>query len=177
MPQFVHVMRVGIITAPVIETGVIQQMQIKTSPFEVRDNINSMQFFGFASSPLPGCHIVALNIAADNANGNVIGSNDPRYRPKGMAGGETMLYDSGGQQVYLSNKNGKLSITIAAGQEVDITASSAVNITAPNVTINGNLTVNGTITATGDIRAGNISLETHRHTGVQNGGGSSGGPI
>jgi phage baseplate assembly protein gpV len=94
-----------------------------------------------------------------------------------MAGGETMLYDSGGQQVYLSNKNGKLSITIAAGQEVDITASSAVNITAPNVTINGNLTVNGTITATGDIRAGNISLETHRHTGVQNGGGSSGGPI
>lgn len=40
----------------------------------------------------------------------------------------------------------------------------------------GNQTINGTITATGDIKSAGISLKSHKHSGVETGGGSTGQP-
>ncbi|WP_160285931.1 Gp138 family membrane-puncturing spike protein [Pseudomonas knackmussii] len=51
-----------------------------------------------------------------------------------------------------------------------------ITLTAPTVTINGDVTVNGKVTTTGDVKAGAISLQTHKHTGVTTGSGTSGGP-
>lgn len=56
-----------------------------------------------------------------------------------------------------------------------------------NVTINGNLsqgmgdgggtaTMHGPVTVTNDVTAGGISLQTHKHGGVETGGGHTGGP-
>jgi hypothetical protein len=45
------------------------------------------------------------------------------------------------------------------------------------VTILGNVDVTGTITASGQITGAGIPLSTHKHTGVQTGGGTSAGPI
>lgn len=163
-----HVMRVGKILAPVDETGVIQKMQIQPSPFEILDSVNSIQLFGFASSPLPGADVVIVNVGGDNSNGNVIASNDLRHRPRNMLGGETQVYDCNGQSVYLTSAGGTLSIVISAGNAVNITAATGVTITAPLVTINGDLHV------TGDVVAGTVSLKTHRHSG--SGGSGTGGP-
>lgn len=54
---------------------------------------------------------------------------------------------------------------------VEISGSSSITITAPNTTLNGNLNVTGTATI------GGIPFASHRHTGVQTGGGNTGGPI
>ncbi len=60
---------------------------------------------------------------------------------------------------------------------VSVAPGGAVAITAPaGLTINADVVVNGKVTTTGDVKAGTISLQTHRHTGVQEGSGTSGGP-
>ena len=84
------------------------------------------------------------------------------------------------------------SINLTAPQ-VNITASDSVNVTTPVETITGILsvenvdgasnpcTINGEIRATGDMVAGygsaDISLLSHRHTGVQAGGSDTGEPV
>ena len=40
----------------------------------------------------------------------------------------------------------------------------------------GNQTINGAITATGDIKAGGVSVKSHKHGGVETGGGSTSQP-
>ena len=41
---------------------------------------------------------------------------------------------------------------------------------------NGNQTINGSITATGDVKSGGVSLKSHKHSGVETGGGSTSTP-
>lgn len=57
-----------------------------------------------------------------------------------------------------------------------IDAQGDITLTAPLVTINGDVKVNGRVDTTGDVKAATISLQTHRHTGVTTGGGTSGVP-
>lgn len=53
--------------------------------------------------------------------------------------------------------------------------SGAIALQGPT-TITGTLTVNGAITTTGGMSVDGIPFGTHRHTGVQTGTGTSGGP-
>lgn len=55
----------------------------------------------------------------------------------------------------------------------NVTAETSVN---GNSTSYGNQTINGSVSATGDIKAGGISLKSHKHGGVDTGGGSTSGP-
>lgn len=87
--------------------------------------------------------------------------------------------------------DGTTYVEIAPAGIVNIIAPGGCNITA-NTTIagnlavtghstySGNLDVTGAVSATQDIVAGkggnNISVLTHKHTGVQTGGGNTGGP-
>ncbi|MCY1293660.1 hypothetical protein D9M70_429270 [compost metagenome] len=60
---------------------------------------------------------------------------------------------------------------------VSVAPSGAIAITAPaGLTINADVVVNGRVDTTGDVKAGNISLQTHKHTGVTPGSGTSGVP-
>lgn len=55
---------------------------------------------------------------------------------------------------------------------------ATATITAPGgLTINGDVTLNGTLTASEDVIADGISLKSHRHGGVQPGGGQTGAPV
>jgi hypothetical protein len=74
---------------------------------------------------------------------------------------------------------------------LEITSTTSVTITTPTFTVNGSSVLAGTITQTGggavslsgdvttpqDVTAGNISLKTHKTSGVTPGGGVSGNPI
>lgn len=51
-----------------------------------------------------------------------------------------------------------------------------IEISDTGIHIEGNVTVTGSITSTGDMVAAGISLDTHHHTGVEPGGGNTGGP-
>lgn len=68
-----------------------------------------------------------------------------------------------------------LSVTLAAGGTAAIVAPGGVTITG-DVSITGNVAVTGKVTATDDVKAGAISLKTHKHGGVQGGGAVSGVP-
>ncbi|SUI40276.1 Gp138 family membrane-puncturing spike protein [Serratia marcescens] len=78
---------------------------------------------------------------------------------------------------------GKLTASAQGGTEIN----SPEIVLNGNVTINGNLsqgmgdgggtaTMHGPVTVTDDVTAGGISLQTHKHGGVETGGGHTGGP-
>lgn len=91
------------------------------------------------------------------------------------------------ENVVLQTLDGSHRIAIWP-DKVKVTSDTEIVLDAPMTTITGQLrtgtagggsaTFGGTINAVGDIttQVGNISLGTHRHTGVDPGGGTSGGP-
>lgn len=60
---------------------------------------------------------------------------------------------------------------------VNATTTGPMALTAPLVTINGNVQVNGRVDTTGDVKAGTISLQSHRTSGVTAGTGTSSTPV
>lgn len=66
------------------------------------------------------------------------------------------------------------AILVAAGV-AEIVAPGGITLTG-KVTINGDVTVAGVVTTSGDVKAGSISLQNHKHGGVQRAGGISDGP-
>jgi len=60
---------------------------------------------------------------------------------------------------------------------INATTTGPLNLTAPLVTINGDVQVNGRVDTTGDVKAGTISLQQHRTSGVTPGSGTSGAPV
>jgi phage baseplate assembly protein gpV len=54
-----------------------------------------------------------------------------------------------------------------------ITGSQTINGSSTSY---GNQTINGSVSATVDVKAGGISLKSHKHGGVDTGGGSTSGP-
>lgn len=68
---------------------------------------------------------------------------------------------------------------------VEINAGTECKITAPTITLNGAInqtsgsaaTFSGSMTVTGDVTAAGTSVHTHKHGGVQTGGGQTGTPV
>lgn len=83
-----------------------------------------------------------------------------------MKDGSVIMYDPAAHA---------LTATLVAGGTAAIVAPGGVTITG-DVAITGNVVVTGQITASDDVKAGSISLKTHKHGGVQGGGAVSGGP-
>ncbi|EPS7437422.1 phage baseplate assembly protein V [Citrobacter freundii] len=101
----------------------------------------------------------------------------------------------------LRTDDGAAFVEVAAGHNITIktpgqltaTAEGGTTITSPTITLNGNVTINGNlsqgmgesggtatmlgpVTVTNDVTASGISVATHKHGGVQTGGGTTGGP-
>lgn len=148
---------VGSISNPTNETASVQTVQVnmKGSASETLDPIPSMQLFGFASAALAGAQHVVAFLGGDRRKGVAIASNDPRYRPQGMKPGESIVFNAGGVQVYLSNTG-----LVINGADLPIT----VNAGSTPVQVNG------------DVRIGTTRFSTHTH-GNGNAGGDTTAPI
>ena len=68
--------------------------------------------------------------------------------------------------VVISTLDGSTKLTLKSG-EIKLTG---------NTIIAGDTTITGTLTVSGDVTGAGISLSTHTHSGVEPGGGSTGGP-
>ena len=98
--------------------------------------------------------------------------------------------------VYIDPDNGTIEIKAPTSLTVNtaaatINASGSTSINSPETTISGHVTikgglsvsggegaqVDGSLTTTDDVVANGISLDTHRHSGVQAGGSNTGTPI
>jgi phage gp45-like len=144
---------VGRSTAPSLEgaTPSIQVSFIGTANAgpELRDEIPSMQIYGFASATLPGCDYAVGFLSGDKSKGVALATNDRRYRPASLKSGESVMYDNLGRMIYLSASG---IVINGNGSTVQI-EGSAVTITGPT-TINGNTTIDGNLTVTGDLTGG-----------------------
>lgn len=84
-------------------------------------------------------------------------------------------------------------VTVTTPGKLTASAQGGTEINSPEIVLNGNVTINGNLSqgmgagggaatmlgpvnVTNDVKAGGISLQTHKHGGVETGGGQTGGP-
>ncbi len=114
----------------------------------------------------------AIEVEFQEANGGA-GTAGWRFfndadRPLPTPSGEAWLVHKSGASVKLTN-DGRITLADPAGAVLALTNDG-------NVTITGNVVVSGSVMAQGDVKAGTISLHTHKHSAVQPGTGTSGLP-
>lgn len=89
--------------------------------------------------------------------------------------------DADQSQVHTAGTSYAISVggttVVIEPSRVTITATAEVAIVAPVTAIDGDVTVSGDVTVQGDVRAGPISLRTHRTSLVQSGNGTGGPPV
>ncbi|RXD05561.1 phage baseplate assembly protein V [Sphingomonas sp. UV9] len=96
------------------------------------------------------------------------------FPPIGDTTRELVQFEDGAVIAY-DPASHKLEAVLPGGATVSIIAPGGVRLDA-DVRISGDLLVDGKIESTGDVKAGNVSLQQHKHLGVQPGGGISGAP-
>lgn len=134
-----------------------QQAQVELLEGEIRDGVDFVQQFGFASRPKPGAEAVVVFVGGNRDHGVVLGTNDPRGRPS-LEPGEAAMWTA------------DVVVKIKADKTVEITGASKMKIPC-------DLEVAGKVTATGIVKGSEVQnaagtkLGTHVHTS-----GGSGSP-
>ena len=136
----------------------LQRLQLDLLRDETRE-VEHMEPYGFTAHPLAGAEAIAT--AVGGARGHLVALvvSDRRYRKKGLAPGEVALYTDEGNELVFNR-----------GRIVRVNAGSAVEITAPQVTVTASTSVTldtPLVQATGNIRAaGNIAAAGQVSDGV-----------
>lgn len=152
-------------TADTNEAASTPTLQVALADEEIRSDVPVVQQAGFRSRPLPGSDIVVLFQGGDRTRGVAIATGDQRSYPRDLQPGDVCLYHlQTDAQVWLK-----------ADGSVAISTSGKVNVSAQEAAFNCPITCTSTITAQGDIKAGNISLQQHKHP-VTTAPGTSGTP-
>jgi len=121
-------------TTAVTDGGPIRTVQIIfVTTGEIRDGVQLMQQYGFASRPHAGCDYAVMTLSGDSTKTVAIASNDQRYRLT-LAEGEVGIYDDLGQAFHLTRTG--WSISDANGNGI-VSNSTGIAITGPALTHNG----------------------------------------
>lgn len=124
----------AVITA-VDTTSKCQMLALELIAGDPKENIEHLEPYGFTSVPFPGAETLAVFPDGDRSHGVVIVAADRRYRLKGLKGGEVALYTDEGDSVVLHR--GRVIDIIT--ETLNISASTAVNMDTPNLTVTGNI--------------------------------------
>lgn len=175
------------------DAGNVQKLQVQLGSLEIGDDRPRLAEYGFTSFPQDGCDAVVVFIAGDQSKGIVIATGDQSYRLH-LERGEVAIHDDQGQKVHLTRSGivvdgGGLPVTIQNAPTISATATAAISLTAPVINLNGAINQAaassggstaahfiGPVTVETDVTAGNISLKTHKTSGIQPGSGTSGVP-
>ena len=148
--------------------------------------------YGFTSNPHPGAEGVVLNVAGQRASCVALNLGNRRYRLRGLKTGEVALYTDEGDKIVFE-RGRKIHVTTetflvdcktfqGSTETLQLTASAGTSIKTPSFSLGGTgsgacvSTFTGSLKTTGDVVAGTVSLQSHVHTGVQSGNGSTGQP-
>lgn len=169
-------------TRVVDDAGAVQLVQVVFGPLETRDKTPRVGEYGFAFNPPSGTDAVVAFIAGNRDNGVIIGTNHKDSRLKDLQPGEVAIYDDQGRWVWLKRNSieveaGGKPIDVKNADVVTVNASSKVELNTPLLKVNGDITATGTVTGDTDVKAGTISLKTHKHGGVTAGGAQTGVPV
>lgn len=126
------------------------------------------------SMPVEGEHGLCL-IADNGSSGYYLGAGFNEVEtvmPDAKKGKTITLYNDGTKIIYDENTS---QLYVDCKKEIEIICPK-IKITG-DITINGNISLNGKMEATGDVIAGEISLITHKTSGVKSGSDNSGPPV
>ncbi len=147
----------------------LQQVQVTVMAGERLTGVQRLQYFGHSAVPPAGSTCLLVSIAGSRTHCIVIGG-EHESRPRDLEPGESQVYNAAGDHIWLK-----------ANGEIAVKASLKVTIDSPLVHCTGELTAAGRIhSATavedplGTIQEMRERYNTHGHTNVQNGGGTSG---
>ncbi|WP_024302217.1 phage baseplate assembly protein V [Pseudogulbenkiania sp. MAI-1] len=154
-------------------------------------DLELFQHFGFTSNPPAGTAIVVLPLGGKTSHGIIIATENGQYRIKGLAPGETAVFNAFGDTFIF--RDGKIDGTT---KTFTLTASESMKFDSPTAEFTGQVTVQqklsgnggmaiqggdgasftGNVSQTGgsyttdqDVVASGTSLHGHRHTGDSGG--------
>lgn len=154
-----------------------QTVQVKGLDGELLGEAQYPQHWGFTSRPLKGSSGILAALFGARSQTVLLSSFDARWRPKDLAEGEVCLFDDKGQRIYLRRDKIEVISPLAVLVTTPlVTLDAATSIVKGDVQIDGGLHVNGAIASDVQVSVGDIQLTGHRHSNVQPGPGSSGGP-
>lgn len=133
-----------------------------------------------------------LNVAGQRASCVALNLGNRRYRLRGLKTGEVALYTDEGDKIVFE-RGRKIHVTTetflvdcktfqGSTETLQLTASAGTSIKTPSFSLGGTgsgacvSTFTGSLKTTGDVVAGTVSLQSHVHTGVQSGNGTTGQP-
>lgn len=147
------------------DATLLQSLQVTIQADEVREFVERFGQYGLTSVPHPGAEAVVLSVGGLRGHLLCLAVEDRRYRKKDLAPGEVALYSDEGD--YVLFKRGRI---------VEVRAGTELRIDTPLAHFLGDVEVDGSITAAVQVTADGIGLTSHVHSGVQAGGGVTGGP-
>ena len=164
----------GVVTA-IRDEGLVQSIDVETHEGVVRSRVEVLQQYGVTSHAPAGGLVVLLALGGDEGDQVALPVACPSARMGGLAPGEVALHDRAGNRVHI--RAGGIVEIRGATSVLVVVGGTEWEVTPGGVRIKGDLQVEGSITTTGDVTAGTISLQNHRHNGVQPGGGQTGTPV
>lgn len=131
----------------------LQGVQVALLANEVAD-VERFQQYGFTGVPSVGAEAIMVCVGGSRSHGIVIAVDDRRFRPKGLAEGETAQYSRFGQRITCK-ADGSIELKAAAGKPVTVPGNLEV---AGDLEVTGDIAAEGNIDAAGNIAAqGNVS--------------------
>lgn len=129
----------------------LQTLQVSLLEDEAKDDIEHLEPYGWTSRPKPGAEALVAFIEGDRSHGVAIVATDRRYRVQNLAEGDVAIYDFRG---------------------------NSLKLTETGFVITGNVTINGNVATVGTLQNNSKDVgSTHKHSGVQTGGGQTGNPV
>ncbi|GGC90267.1 phage baseplate assembly protein domain-containing protein [Chelatococcus reniformis] len=149
----------------------MQELEIRGRFGERITNVEHWHPYGSYSVPLAPkdgkeAEVLVANLGGSADHPVVLGVADRRHRPTGLQPGETGLHDDQGQRVHI----GRDGIVISAPDTKSITVQIggvSFKVSKDGVDITGGYVKHN----------GRMIDATHRHDGVQPGGGNTGEPL
>ena len=140
----------------------IQSVQIHALAGEILDNVERFQNYGFSGHPHPGAEAVLVSLGGMRQHPIVVAVDDRRYRPKGLAEGEVVIYTSEDlddpHRIWL--KSGRI-VRIEAGPDTSVElspdrvlvekGSTQIEVVGNAVNITGDTNINGAVDGYGRI--------------------------
>ncbi|QCE34134.1 hypothetical protein FAI40_01600 [Acetobacteraceae bacterium] len=138
----------------------------------VREGIQLVQQYGFASRPVAGSDIIVLFLGGNHSSAVGIATQDQRNVPNDIKPGEVCLYHPQTKSRVYLQENGDMRIKPKNGQKIILdgetectgkfTADKEMDVKG-NVTAEKEIQSKGKISSEEDVVVGSVSLSKHKH--------------
>ena len=142
--------------------GLVQKARVEGFDADGRDQVERFQDYGFAANPVDG-----EGLRIEVGGHTIILRMDRLSERPQLAAHEVCVWHKDGHSVTL--RNGRV-VDVDCDQ-LNIVATSGVNIQTPTMTLTGNQLTTGTSTVQTDVIVAGSSVKEHDHGNVSNGGG------